>query len=139
MGQLLPEQIFLIELIAGIVAAVVVQIAKWVLAGYGVKIGRRPVTILLFVISLLLGFWWLAPQIPPFPALVEDTGLFVGLIVGWLAQIVTLLVTLVGFATTIYNLLMQKVFDKIGQVFLLPTVQETSTEPIPPDPQNDWV
>jgi hypothetical protein len=108
------DQIFLISLIAGGVASILAQIIKWMFAKKGVVLGRRPVTVLLFAISLGLGVWWLAPQIPPFPLLIEDTAAYVGLIFVWLAQILTLLTTLVGFATVIYNLMLQKVLEKIS-------------------------
>ena len=109
-----PEQVFFIQVVAGFVAVILAQIIKWAAASYGYKVGRRPVTVLLFVISLGLGFWWLAPQIPAFPVPTDDTGVYAGQITNWLAQLISLLGVLVGFAQTIYNLILQKVFDKIG-------------------------
>lgn len=112
--NLTSEQMFLIEILAGILAAVIVQLVKLALAWFGIKIGREPVSFALFLVAAGLGFWWLKPTLPPFPIFSADPAAFIPALFGWLGQIVAVGALIVGYATVIYNVLVKKIFDKIG-------------------------
>lgn len=91
-----PEQILFIT---AILTPLITQALKLFLAWQGKELSRTWVTIAVFIISVALAtFWWL-PQIEP----TQDP-----------LQLVTSLLaaasTIVGGATLIYNLILQKLF-----------------------------
>lgn len=115
-----PEQVIFL----GIVAAVVFQLIKLYQARKGVVIDRTVLTVILFVISIPLAYIWARPALPafpPWPAPVEDPSLYAGLIVAFLGEVIVflgkliaVLAAIIGFATSIYNILLEKVFEKLG-------------------------
>lgn len=126
--------------IIGVVATVAVQAIRFTMAQKkGIKLGRRPVTLGLYVIAIVLASIFTKPILPVFPAFpapVEDPSIFASLVILFFGQVVVFLGQLiavasgiVGFATTIYNLLLQRVFEALGW-----SVNPPKTEPQPEAP-----
>lgn len=104
------EQIVLI----GFFALVIVQVLKLGVAYFGLKIDRTWLTVLLFGVAVALAGVWAAPSLPAFPAMDADPAVFGGAIIGWIGNVVSVASVIIGFATLIYNLLLQKVFEALG-------------------------
>ena len=97
--ELSPEQV----LIVGIVSSVLVVIVKLIAARLGRKLSKAVLTSAVAVVSFILAVAFQVPQLPVF----ADIFQFIG---EWL----TLLSAYVGFATLIYNLIIDKVLDAAG-------------------------
>ncbi len=108
--ELSAEQVMTI----GFVAMVVVQGIKLFAAWRGQAVGRKPVTVLLFVLAVALGYGWARQAMPAFPAPVDDPMMYAGLVAQWLGQLVAEASAVIGFGVLIYNLLAQKVFDALN-------------------------
>jgi hypothetical protein len=108
--QITPEQVIVI----GFIAAGLGQLLKLGIAFLGVKIDRKWLTIALFAISLAIAYFWAAPIVPAWPPMDADPAVFGGAIVGWVGSVIAVASVIIGFATLIYNLLLQKVFEALG-------------------------
>lgn len=100
-------------IVIGLVAAVLVQGIKLAAAKLQKPIGRKAITVIIFVIAVVLAFIWFTPVVPAFPVVGEDPLVFAIAILAWLAQLIALASAVLGVATGIYNLLLEKVFDKL--------------------------
>lgn len=105
-----PDQVILI----GFVAVLVVQVVKLATAYLGITFDRKWVTVGLFLLAVGLASFWAAPSLPAFPVQDADPAVFGGAVVGWIGNIVSVASVIIGFATLIYNLLLQKVFEALG-------------------------
>lgn len=105
-----PEQVAII----GFIALLVIQVIKLATAYLGIDFSREAVTVGLFVVAVVLAGFWAAPSLPAFPALDSDPAVFGGAIVGWIGSVVSVASVIIGFATLIYNLLLDKVFAAFG-------------------------
>lgn len=122
MSELTAAQIMIIGLVATLIVSAVNLYAKY----RGKQLGRRWLTVGLFVISVILGFFWarpLLPIFPAFPALGDDPALasalvmvFLGQMVVWLGELIAAASSLMGFATLIYNTLLKQVVDKLAEI-----------------------
>jgi len=70
--------------------------------------GRAPLTIALYVISLVLGGLWSGIYLPAFPPFVGPVE-FAGAVLQFVADLLTMVAPVVGIATLIYNLLYEKI------------------------------
>ena len=107
MFELLEWQI----VIVGLIASLLVQLIRLVAEKQGWNIGKVAIQWLVFGISLLLGLWWGAYEIPALPVWGGPDAL-IG-ISDFLAACVALIGQLLGVAYVIYNVLLKKVFDSI--------------------------
>lgn len=125
-------------MLIGLVATVLIQVLRFILAQKkGIQLGRKPVTVGLFVVAMILAFLWSVPSLPafpPFPVAVDDPSAFAGLLMLFLGQLIVFLgqllavaASIVGFATGIYNLLLQRVFEALGW-----TAEAPKADPLPP-------
>ena len=97
--ELTPDQLLVISLLASVLTVVV----KFVAANFGYNPGKATLTIVVSVISGLLAVLFNIPQLPVYLSPLQYVG-------EWLA----LLSVYVGVATLIYNLLIDKVLDKVN-------------------------
>lgn len=98
----------------GIVASVVVQVVKLLMQRFKKPIGRKWITVSLFVVSVFLAFLWARPALPVWPATVDDPGAYATAIMVYIGQLITVASAIIGFAVAIYNLLFEKVFNALG-------------------------
>ena len=103
-------------IILGLVATGIAQAVKWIGEAAGQPINRKWTTLALFVISLGLSFAWSVKMIPPLPVFTGDPMTDTTAILAYLGQILALLTPIVGFAMTIYNFLMERVFGALKNV-----------------------
>ena len=108
--ELSPEQVLLVGLIAGFL----VQGIKLASARWGEVIHRRVITVILFVIGLVLAYVFMPASLPTLPVLGEDPAAYAGLILAFASELISVAAGIVGFAIVIYNLLLQKVFERLG-------------------------
>ena len=97
--ELTVEQLVLI----GLLASVIVLLIRLVMAYFGVDIPRLWVTVIAFVVSVVLGYLWTPVGPPP---LGDPLALAV-----WLVETATVVL---GMATLVYNVLLQKILDGLG-------------------------
>jgi hypothetical protein len=140
MNSISATQIMMI----GVVATVVAGLINLYLKKSGRQLGRRWITVGLYVISIILAYTWgrpLLPAFPAFPAPVDDPGQYAALIVVFfgnfvvfLGELVAAASAMVGFATAIYNVLLSQVLEKVGQALgWLPaakTIEERLTQTV---------
>jgi hypothetical protein len=105
-----PEQVIII----GFIAAGLGQLLKVWIAMLGIKIDRKWLTVALFAVSILIAYLWAAPILPVFPVMDADPAVIGGAIAGWIGSLISVASVIIGFATLIYNLLLQKVFESLG-------------------------
>ena len=98
--KLSEGQTFLINVVA---APILVQVFKLLALKLGTELSRRWITIIGFIVSIALGYWWAAPQFTPS----EDPMQFA-------TALLTAASTVFGVATLAYNLLMDKVFELLS-------------------------
>ena len=108
--QLTPEQIAII----GIFAAVIAQLIKIVFAWIGKPIDRKWVTVIILVVGMAFAYIWARPALPQWPAMSGEPIADMLAILGFLISLLLSASALVGIAQPIYNLLLQKVFERIG-------------------------
>lgn len=99
-----PEQIML----AGFVASAIVYGLKMLAQWFDVHPGRLELTIVLYVVSLGLGWLWtgvIVPAFPPFTDPVTFVAALLQYVSLWLVAVGPILAT----ATLVYNLLYEKV------------------------------
>jgi hypothetical protein len=109
MDELKPEYIIVI----GIIAPWIAQGIKLLGAKFGDQLGRKYITAGLFVMSMVLVYFWMKPALPPLPPVADDPVVFAAAILTFVAGIITATASVTGLATTIYNLLYQRVFEKL--------------------------
>jgi hypothetical protein len=90
--------------ILGVIATLLAQAVKLAAAKFNVELGRVPVTVGTYVASLIFAIVVAKPVIPPYG---DDPALFVDALFATGS-------TIFAVATIIYNLLIEKVFAKLG-------------------------
>ena len=95
---LTTEQVFILT---AIVIPLLVQGIKLYAAKVGHPPSRTVITIVAFVVSLGLGYWWMLPKLPT----PEDP-------MTTAVQFIAVVGSLLGFATLIYNVILDKIFEK---------------------------
>jgi len=103
-------------IIIGLIAVFIATVLKLLIARAGVNIGRGWVTGGLFVISCVVAWFWVPPEVPVIPQITTGPPEMADMIVEYINQWVITAGSIIGFATLIYNVLMQKVFDKMGWI-----------------------
>lgn len=102
--MLTPEQIMLIGFIATALTLGLKLLAQY----FKYVPGRAPLTIVLYVVSLILGGLWTGVYLPVFPPFVDPVT-FVAAVLQYVSALLALAAPVVGVATLIYNLLYEKV------------------------------
>ena len=102
--MLSPEQIMLVGFIATALVLALKLLAQW----FGYVPGRGPLTVLLYVISFVLGGIWTGVYLPPFPPSADPVSI-VANVLQFVADLLAMLAPVAGIATLIYNLLYEKV------------------------------
>jgi hypothetical protein len=97
--ELTPDQV----LIVGVVASILVVVLNFIAANFGYKLGKGTLTIVVAVVSGLLAVLFNLPKLPVY----VDPLQYVG---EWLA----LLSAYVGIATLVYNLIIDKVLQRLN-------------------------
>ena len=110
--------------VIGILASAIVYAINYWQRQSGKEISRKWLTFGLYVVSLALVLvfgrfaWPIFPSIPVFPVEpldIANTALvFLGSILGWAGQLLTLLTAVGGYAALPYNLLYKNIFEKIA-------------------------
>ena len=101
---LTSEQIMLIGFIATVLTLGLKLLAQY----FNYVPGRAPLTIALYVISLVLGGLWSGIFLPAFPPFV-DVLTFGAAVLQFISDLLAMVAPVVGIATLIYNLLYEKV------------------------------
>lgn len=96
--ELTPEQV----MIVGFVASVLSVIVKLISAKLGVNLSKAWMTVIVGGVSLVLAVLFNLPAIPAYSDPLQ-----------YLAEWLTILSGYVGFATIIYNIVIDKVLDKM--------------------------
>jgi len=89
--------------IIGLVAVVLIQIIKLLAAKLGVVLSKFWVSVVAMVFSIALAVVWQLPKLP----VVTDP-------LEFLLELLQVIGGVVGFATLIYNLLLEKLLDGLG-------------------------
>lgn len=97
----IPEWVTLI--ISFILLPVLAQLFKLLAAKYGAELGRLWTTIIVFVLSLAIAFVVMAPQLPSCTDVAQC-----------ITSYLTIAGALTGFATLLYNVILERLFVKIG-------------------------
>jgi hypothetical protein len=108
--ELKPEHI----LVIGVLATVLAQIVKLLAARGGTKLGKTPISAGVFIVAVALAAWWMWPALPAVPASSGDPAAYALAILGFVGQLIAAASGVFGFATLIYNLLLQRVFEALG-------------------------
>jgi len=99
--QLTGEQVIWI----GGISTILIELLKFVLGLKKIKIPRTLLTILLMIVSLILGYLWSAPSIAVILAAGDPLAA--------LNALIDIAVAVVGYATLIYNILLGNVIDGV--------------------------
>jgi len=89
--------------IIGLVAVVLIQVIKLLAAKLGVVLSKFWVSVVAMVFSIALAVVWQLPKLP----VVTDP-------LEFLLELLQVIGGVVGFATLIYNLLLEKLLDGLG-------------------------
>jgi hypothetical protein len=110
--QLTLEQI----LIIGFAVTILAQLVKLaVAANFGWATNRVVITWVCAGLSLVLAVLFAKPALPVFPILVGlDAMAMILALLGYVSAWLAILITLVGFAKIIYDLLLEKLFEVLG-------------------------
>lgn len=122
-------------IVIGLVASFVAQGVKILAARTGKPIGRKWVTVALMIVAIFLSFIWARPALPTWPAPVEDPMAYATLILAFFGQLLAVASAIIGFAVLIYNLLLERVFEKLGagKEYIAMTSYAAATRNLPPD------
>ena len=101
-------------MLLGLIAIVLTQGIKFIFARLGKPIHRGWITVATYVVSCGVAVLWDIPTFPVLPVMSGDPSLVVNAVLTYAGEILALVSTIVGFATLIYNVLLEKVFDKLG-------------------------
>lgn len=108
------DQVFVI----GMIASVLVYLINYLtMKGVAVNLGRGWLTVLLFVVSVPLA-WWFDPQaFPVFGGFGGDVAVDVTNAIKYAGDIVGILTAVVGSATAIYNIILKRIVEAIGNKY----------------------
>lgn len=96
-------------------ASAVVMILKLLYAQFGEGwLGRKTLTLLLFLVSLALAYLWATPALPVVPVGGTDPAAVTSMWLSYAGSLIAVGSVILGFATIIYNFLLQKVFEGLG-------------------------
>ena len=106
------EVLFLIGIISSALVFLLKELAK---NGMQVDLGRGWLTMLLFAVSVPLALWIEPQSLPGLPKLSGDLVANIGLIGIFFLEIVKKMVAIVGVATSVYNLILKKVYESLAR------------------------
>jgi len=90
-------------IILGLIASVLVQAIKLISAKFGWNIGDKVTMVIVFVVSLVTAFLWIAPTVP-------ITGWDIPSLINYLIEQIG---AVLGFSVVIYVMLLKLVFEKL--------------------------
>jgi hypothetical protein len=125
--------------VIGLVVSFLAQAVKLAAAWWGWKPSRVVITWVSAGISLVLAVIFAGPAFPAWPVLLPtgDPVDLVIVVLQWVGQVLVVLTALVGFAKVVYDLVLMKVFEKLGmgeskQMAMVISAQATAAEPSKP-------
>lgn len=104
----------LVVILSSVLIPVVVQVLKWIAAWAGVVWKEKTLMIICFVLGVGVAFLWLRPVFPAFPLVAGDPAEFAGLILDWIAGALSVVGSVFGLATIVYQFILRYVFDALG-------------------------
>jgi hypothetical protein len=107
--ELSAEHVILIGLVVSFLAQTIKVFRAW----FGEKLDKRLLTVLMYPIAVVLAYLFARPVLPAWPVPVEDPAVYAGLILMFIGQLVAIASAIAGFATLIYKILLEKVFEKL--------------------------
>ena len=105
----------------GLIATVLTFILNFVFERNGTHLGRRWITVILFVIAIVLSVIWYTPDLPAFPDFTGcEANVCVDIAMAFLQAWIAVAMVVIAWAKVIYNVLMEKVFGLIiGHIILI--------------------
>jgi len=103
-------------LVIGFIAVLLAQVIKFAFARLGKPIHRGWITVVTYGVSFVVAVLWNMPSLPAMPSMVGDPSIIVNAMIVYLGELLAITSGIVGFATLIYNVLLEKIFDKLGFV-----------------------
>lgn len=104
----------LVVILSSVLIPMVVQGLKWIAAWAGVVWKEKTLMIICFVLGVGVAFLWLRPIFPAFPLISGDPAEFAGLILDWVAGALSVVGSVFGLATFVYQFILRSVFDALG-------------------------
>lgn len=102
-------------IIIGVVALLFAEIFKFIWRKWkNEQPDRKIVTVVVYIPALVMAFFWARPEMPVFPDPVADPSLYAQVILTFAGQLISVAAAIVGAAMTIYNLLKEKVYERLG-------------------------
>lgn len=112
-----PEQIVTLSLIASVLVIVlrfIYEIAK----KKSLVVPDWVMLVLVYVVSLLVGILWFPQALPPLPMIPPEPLAAVGAVLGFIGSVLAMLTVYATVAALIYDILLKKVKDGLGQLLL---------------------
>lgn len=106
-----PVQLYIIGVVA---SAIVYGIGQLRTRFPNFKVHREWLTVFLYIVAFALSLYWGGLVAPAFPAF-SDPVSFVAAVVGFVNELLIALAVPISFATLIYNLLLKRVLDALGE------------------------
>lgn len=104
----------LVVILSSVLIPMVVQVLKWIAAYAGVIWKEKTLMIICFVLGVGVAFLWLRPVFPAFPLVTGDPAAFIGLVLDWIAGALSVVGSVFGLATFVYQFILRSVFDALG-------------------------
>jgi len=101
------------EAVMSIVAVLLIWGINWLFTWKGITIHRAWLTTSLFVIALGLTYLFQPALFPPFPVLIGTSNEIANAIWAWVGALIIASGPVVAYATGLYNILLQRVLDKL--------------------------
>lgn len=102
--------------VLGVLSSVIVWILKFVFVNKGKAVPAWVYTIGLYIVAFVLSLAFNPLKLPPFPPYV-DLASFAVAILAWFAAVIPVVSAEVGFATLVYQALLKRVLDGLGNAF----------------------
>lgn len=106
------EVLFLVGIISSAVVFLLKELAK---NGMQVDLGRGWLTVLLFAVAVPLALWIEPQSLPGLPRISGDLAANIGVITTFGLEIVQKMAAIVGVATSVYNLILKKVYESLAR------------------------
>lgn len=100
--------------VLGLVASIVVWVLKIIFTDKGDRVPSWILTSGLYVVAFVLALVFNPVVLPPFPPF-SDAPSFVSALLGYLNLLLPILAAAAGFATLIYQVILKRVLDGIGE------------------------
>jgi len=101
-------------MLIGFIALILAQIVKIVFAKLNKPIHRGWITVITYIVSFVVAALWNIPSFPALPVVAGDPSIVVSAVLAYAGEILAIVSGVVGFATLIYNVLLERVFERLG-------------------------